>query len=385
MIVGTHHWPAQERVIYGRPAADALDDEVRNAGATRVFFTTTRSISHGIFIAKLIERLGQRFVGKFDAITAHSPREAVIAGTEALRASKANLMVAIGGGSVIDATKVMLLALWRGIHDKEALSTLAGIGASASAWSADPQRLRMIAIPTTFSAAEFSPQAATINTERRIKQMYMHPLAVPKSVILDPAATLETPINLLLSTGIRAIDHAIEGWCSIKTTPIADASNREAMQLLAKSLFQIKHDPQNLEPRAMAQHGMWLTRIATMAEIPYGASHGIGYLLGGGRGIPHGITSCVTLPAVMTWNENTNGARQADISAMFGGSGRSAGSVLREFIIALNLPSRLREVGIEHAELPIVAANWDGGGPIATNPRRVHDKSDLLEILELAW
>ena len=388
MHIGTHHWPAQERVIYGRPAVESVAEEIARAKAERVFMTTTRSISNGALVERIVESLGRRFAGKFDAISAHSPREGVIAGAQALRAANADLVVAVGGGSVIDATKVMLLALWRGARSVDELSALAGVrgaGAEASAWGAEPQRLRMIAIPTTLSAAEFFPSAGVTDLQRHVKQMYTHPLAVPKAVILDPAATLETPMELLLSTGMRAVDHAVEGWCSVKSAPMADAANREAMRLLALSLPKIKFDPENLEHRALAQHGMWLSRIASMAGIPFGASHGIGYLLGGGRGVPHGITSCVALPAVMTWNATANEARQADVSAAFGGKGQAAGAVLRQFILDLGLPVRLRDVGIARDELPAIAAGWDGGAPISTNPRKLRGKEDLLEILELAW
>ena len=385
MLTGVHHWPAQQRVIYGTPAAEALQAEVRRADARRVLVTTTRSLTNGALVARLIAALGERCAGKFDAIAAHSPREAVIAGAQVIGAAQADLVVAIGGGSVIDATKAMLMALWRGVRSVEELSALSGKPADASAWDAEPQRLRMLAIPTTLSAAEFFPHAGVTDMQRRLKQMYTHPLAVPKAVILDPAATLETPLDLMLSTGMRAVDHAVEGWCSVRAAPIADASNRESMRLLARALAQIRRDPADLEARAHAQHGMWLSRIATMAGIPYGASHGIGYLLGGGRGVPHGVTSCVALPAVMTWNQPANAARQAQVSEAFGFAGEPAGEMLRRFIASLGQPTRLREVGIARDELAGIAASWDGTGPIATNPRPVRGKDDLLEILELAY
>ena len=389
MIAGTHHWPAQERVIYGKPAADVVADEVKRAGAQRVFVTTTRSITNGALVARIVASLGDRFVGKFDAIAAHSPREAVIAGATLIRESHADLVIAVGGGSVIDATKVMFLAIWRGAKSVDELSKLAGVrgGANpeASAWTWDPQALRMIAVPTTLSAAEFFTSAGVTDVQRHVKQMYSHPMAVPKAVILDPAATLETPIDLMLSTGMRAVDHAVEGWCSVRSAPIADACNRESMRLLADSLARMRRDPNDLDARATAQQGMWLSRIGTMAGIPNGASHGIGYLLGGGRSVPHGVTSCITLPPVLTWNASVNAARQAQVSEAFGGAGEPAGEVMRRFVTSLGQPTRLRDVGISREELPSIAASWDGTGPIATNPRPVRNKDDLLEILELAY
>ena len=389
MITGTHHWPAQERVIYGKPAEEALAEELLRIKAERVFITTTRSITNGALVARIVKSLGGKFAGKLDAIAAHSPREAVLAGAAALRASRADLIVAVGGGSVIDGTKVMLLALWRGVTDPESLSKLAGVRGSArneaSAWGAEAQSLRMIAVPTTLSAAEFFPSAGVTDVQKRVKQMYFHPLFVPKTVILDPAATLETPMELLLSTGMRAVDHAVEGWCSVKTAPMADATNREAMRLLYLSLKDIKNKPQDLEARSLAQHGMWLTRLASMAGIPNGASHGIGYLLGGGYGVPHGITSCVTLPAVMDWNAGVNAGRQEEVATAFGGAGKPAGAALRTFVTSLGLPTRIREVGVTKEQLPAIAASWDGTGPIATNPRKINSKEELLALLESAW
>src|SRR5262245_16237374 len=388
-IIGTHHWPAQQRVIYGKPAMDPLAEEWKRTGAQRVFVTTTRSITYGALVARIVAALGDRFCGKFDAIAAHSPREAVIVGAALIREARADLVVAVGGGSVIDATKVMFLAIWRGARSVDELSKLAGVrggnNPEASAWEWDTRALRMIAIPTTLSAAEFYTSAGVTDVQRHVKQMYSHPMAVPVSVILDPAATLETPIDLLLSTGMRAVDHAVEGWCSVRSAPIADACNRESMRLLADSLARIRREASDLEARAAAQQGMWLSRIGTMAGITNGASHGIGYLLGGGRGVPHGVTSCITLPAVLTWNASVNAARQALVSEAFGGAGQPAGEVMRRFVTSLSQPTRLRDVGIARKELPAIAASWDGTGPIATNPRPVKSKDDLLEILELAY
>jgi maleylacetate reductase len=260
-----------------------------------------------------------------------------------------------------------------------------GKATEASAWSADPQALRMIAVPTTLSAAEFFPNAGVTDVQRRVKQSYSHPLAVPKAVILDPAATLETPMELLLSTGLRAVDHAVEGWCAAKRVPIADAANREAMRLLAASLVKMNSERDDLEHRALAQHGMWLSRIGSMAGVPMGASHGIGYLLGGGYGVPHGITSCITLPAVLAWNAPANGERQAEVAALFGAAARPAGEVMRDYVASLGLPTRLRDVGLKRGDLPRIAASWDGAAPIATNPRKVNSTHDLLEILALAY
>lgn len=386
---GTHPWLAQQRVHYGRAAAPLLRDEVAKAGARRVFVTTTRSLTDRAFVAGCIEALGDAFAGKFDAIAAHSPREAVIEGARRIRESGADLVVAIGGGSVIDATKVMLQSVWYGIDTVEGLDAIVGGrnrgGMDPSAWEADPQALRMIAVPTTLSAAEFSHIAGVTDVAKRVKQMYGHPLAVPKVVILDPAATLDTPAELLLSTGMRSMDHAVERWCATASLPLPDALSVHAMRMLAQCLPRVKASPDDLQARSDCQVAMWLSLLPQTAGVPFGASHGIGYILGGAYGVPHGVTSCLMLPAVLQWNEGVNGERQRTVAEALGRPGERAGIAMREFVRDLGVPWRLRDVGIAREQLPEIASRYDGTGPISTNPRPVGGVADIVGILELAW
>jgi maleylacetate reductase len=123
-----------------------------------------------------------------------------------------------------------------------------------------------------------------------------------------------------------------------------------------------------------------------MAGIPYGASHGLGYLLGAYKGVPHGITSCLTLPAVLAWNEPVNADRQRAVAEAFrrSGEGSSASAAMRSFVESLGLPARLAQVGIGRDDLGAIAGSWDGAGPITANPRPVRGKEDLVEILALA-
>jgi maleylacetate reductase len=383
-LAGIHHWPAQQRIISGIPFVSAMMQEISRTKAKRVFVTTTRSLGNGGIVADAIDALGPLFAGKFSAIGAHSPRQSVIACLEAVRAAKPDLIVAIGGGSVIDATKVVLIAFWKGVTSAEGLNAFAGKPMDASAWDDDAQILRMIAIPTTLSAAEFFHTAGVTDTSRQVKEGFQHPLAVPKTVILDAAATIETPLELLLSTGMRAVDHAVESWCAVRTTPLADATSLHSMRMLASSLPAIHADPKDMHARLEAQVAMWISRISSMSGLPFGASHGLGYLLGVLRGIPHGITSCVTLHAVLRWNQPVNGDRQRDVAAAFGSASDSAGEAIEQFVRKLGLPSRLSQIGITRDDISVIAARYDGTGPIKTNPRPVHGAADLVEILSLA-
>ena len=376
-----HQWPAQGRVHHGAALAEALPREV--AGAARVVLVTTRSLAGGALATAAARAIGDRLAGTFAAMRAHSPVEDVLALAALLRDREADLVVALGGGSVIDGSKVACLALWRGITEAGALvAAAASRGAAPGDWEGAPPAPRIVAIPTTLSAAEFAPHAGYTDLVAGRKYRALDPWMVPRAVILDPAATLETPGELLLSSGIRALDHAAERWCSSAPQAFSDAVSRQAMLMLAEGLPRVRRHPDDLAARALCQQAMWLSVMGGWSGVPVGASHGIGYILGAAKGVPHGITSCLMLHAVMRWNAPVNEARQRDVAHILGGE--EAGPAIEAFVRGLGLPTRLSEQGIARDEIPGLAARWTGDAPIATNPRPVTSARDVEAILRLA-
>jgi maleylacetate reductase len=376
-----HQWPAQARVYHDVSVAEALPGEVGTTA--RIALVTTRSLVKSRIAASVREALGAQLVAESAAMRAHSPVEDVLALARLLRESRAELVVALGGGSVIDGAKVACLAVWRGITERAALVEAAvSRGASPGAWDGAAPAPRLVAVPTTLSAAEFAPHAGYTDLSEGRKYRALDPWMVPRAVLLDPAATLETPAALFLSSGIRALDHAAERWCALEPAPFSDAVSRQAMLMLAEGLPRVAQAAGDLRARALCQQAAWLSVQGGWAGVPVGASHGLGYILGAARGVPHGITSCLMLHAVMRWNAPVNAARQADIAAIFGGA--EAGPAIEDFVAGLGLPTRLHQQGITEAEIAGLAARWTGDAPIATNPRPVRGAADLEEILRLA-
>ncbi|MCA3422007.1 MAG: iron-containing alcohol dehydrogenase [Roseomonas sp.] len=376
-----HQWPAQARVYHDVSVAEALPGEIGTAA--RIALVTTRSLVKSRIAESVREALGARLVAESAAMRAHSPVEDVLALAALLRESRAELVVCLGGGSVIDGAKVACLAVWRGITERAALIEAAvSRGTSAGAWDGAAPSPRLVAVPTTLSAAEFAPHAGYTDLAEGRKYRALDPWMVPRAVLLDPAATLETPAELFLSSGIRALDHAAERWCALQPAPFSDAVSRQAMLMLAEGLPRVAEAAGDLRARALCQQAAWLSVQGGWAGVPVGASHGLGYILGAARGVPHGITSCLMLHAVMRWNAPVNAARQADIAAIFGGA--EAGPAIEDFVAGLGLPTRLHQQGIMEAEIPGLAARWTGDAPIATNPRPVRGAADLEEILRLA-
>jgi maleylacetate reductase len=389
---GTHRFPLQERVIYGKPAAAAVAGEVKALGVDRVYVMSTRSLGgEGGLASQIAAALHPHCGGLYAGITAHSPRECVIEGAARARAADAQLLVAVGGGSVIDATKAMLLCLWFSLTETEEMEAYRRGGAKAA--HLDPSRrpegmehaIRMLAVPTTFSAAEFTSAAGITNASRGAKEGFEHPLLIPQTVVLDPAATLATPPELLLSTGVKALDHAVERFCTPETNPYSDATASEAIRLLARALPAIKARPDELPARLDGQLGMWLSITGGVEGIGIGASHAIGHILGGRMHVPHGITSCVTLPAVLRWNASVNAPRQRRISALMGASERVTSELIREMVDGLGLPTRLRDIGIRREDFVAIAEHTMRDPAVPANPRKITGPQDIEEILDIAW
>lgn len=387
---GVFTMQAQERIVFGEPAGEALLTEIKQRGARRVFVTSTRSLaklSDGP-LQKIEAALGSLHVGTFSAIASHSPREDVIAGAAAARAAEADLIVAIGGGSVVDATKAMLMCLWHNLDSPASMEPYRSgrdDGRIPTPMAPPADAIRMIAIPTTLSAAEFTPNAGVTNSETHFKQSFSHRLFVPMTVILDPVMTLATPEWLLVSTGIRSVDHAVESYCSPTANPATEPLSLQGLRLLHRALPAIVERPEDLAARLDAQFGMWQAIAASIAGAGSGASHGIGYVLGSGYGVPHGHTSCVMLPAVLRWNASFNGERQKALSAAMGAPDRPAGDLIAELVQRIGQPGNLRALGIKREDLPEIAERAMTYAPVRRNPKKISGPGDVSEILEIAW
>ena len=390
MLSGIHGHQDIERVVYGKAAGAAVLAEAERLGAKRIFVTTSKSVAQSPLLARIVATLGARHVGTYAGITAHSPRPCVIEGAKLARKAAADLIVAVGGGSVIDATKVMLIALWQNATKIEDLDAYRagrpkeGAAPPAEAISPPPDAVRMIAVPTTLSAAEFNAFAGITDLRHGIKESFGHRLIVPRVIVLDPAATLATPMGLILSTGLKAVDHAIERLCSQQAHPFAIGTATEALKLLAKALPAHKERPDDMETRLALQFGMWLSIGAGTSGVGVGASHGIGHVLGAACHVPHGHTSCVMLPAVLRWNLPANADRQKRVSEAFGQPAVPAADLVAKLVDTLGLPRHLADVGVGRDRFREIAEKAMHDRAVLNNPRPIREPAQVVEILELA-
>lgn len=388
MQSGTMAFTAMNRVIFGKPAAESIVAEADRLQARRVFVLTGRTLNTQTEeVDKIRRALGQRFAGVHDDMPAHTPRESVVACANAARDAGADMLVNFGGGSVIDGGKAVAICLEHGISTVDGLEPLRSVVENGQRRIPDfrSPAIRQIAVPTTLSAGEHNARAGVTDTRVKLKQSFINRGIVPETVILDPAVTVHTPEWLWLSSGVRALDHAVETYLSIDANDYTDGTALQALRTLGAGLPAVKANGGDLAARLRCMMGAWLSMVGIVSGTRLGASHAIGHILGGSAGVPHGHTSCVMLPYVLDYNAPVNGARQRDVSAALGRPDVPAALVLDRLIRALGMPRTLRDVKVAEADLPRLADNCLLDDWTFSNPRPISRADEVMAILKAAY
>lgn len=260
----------------------ALPELLALFNPSNAFIVTGKSLQTKTNIVSKVEavlKARNLHAGTFSGIGEHSPIANVHTALEQIKKSGSDIIISIGGGSPIDAAKAMIY-----FHQKEH----------------GGEFLKQIAIPTTLSAAEYTTSAGFTNEKGHKSGVQAIQLA-PSAVILDAELTLPTPERLWLSTGIRALDHAIESLYRPGFPLPLHALSYQAIRDLIFYLPRSKSSPQDLEVRQRLQIASWMSLWPLVQEkpTPLGLSHALGHRLGATYAIGHGITSCLTLGPVI--------------------------------------------------------------------------------------
>lgn len=359
---GEYTYVPIERVHFGLGSINNLRNELDRLGSRRPFLVTGQSIAQKTDLVARIERAsGRKLTGVFAEIKQHAPTSGITRAAAAVRETNADSLISLGGGSPIDSTKIIVKDTSRDFQ-----------------LSAMPH----IAVPTTLSAAEFSHLAGMTDEKLNRKTGFRDLRMVPRVIFLDPELTVPTPGWLWASSGIRSLDHAVEAVCSPNHQPYVDTLALEAIDLLFHHLKVSTEDPRNLKSRLNCQLAAWMSD-AGVVSVGTGLSHSIGRVIGATWKIPHGITSCLTLPEVMRMEAKRNPGRLTLIARAEGKNiggvpaekaAQEAADGVADLVRGLGLSKRLRDYGITKDDLPKIARDAAG-----------HESSDALQILERIW
>ncbi len=340
------HWQAPtgefnlsrlERVIYGPGKIAALKDEMERRGLKRAVVVTTEVVAKLPILQQVTGALGSHCASVFSGIIQHVPRGTVNDLQKEIERVNADSLVSLGGGSPIDSAKVAIYGLL------------------------ETRELIHIAVPTTLSAAEYTHAGGVTDESTRVKSGVYDTRVLPRTVIADPALTLSTPDWLWVSTGIRALDHAIECAYAIRHQPISDALAAKSIELFSEHLhpsITTKGDEQ-LEHRGHCQFASWYSIFGAM-NTRFGLSHLLGHQIGPRWDVPHGITSCITLPNSMRFMAEIAAERFGPVAEGYGipfdrsnpkPAALKCADRTEQFIAQFDVPKRLRDAGVPRDEI----------------------------------
>ena len=386
-----------EDVHYGPGCAEALGTTLEHLGVERALLIASNTLATKTpLVDRVQEAADGRIADVFHETIQHVHRGSVLRAAEHARSIGADGIVTFGGGTPNDTGKAVLLALAEGIdeHDGFDASRIRyEYPATVEIPPVKGDAVPLVAVSTTLSAGEFTHFIGITDEARKVKDLYLDKKLAGKAVFLDPLLTLETPMWLWLSTGMRSVDHCVEAICSTTAHPFTDALAIRALSMLSRYLRECMNAPEDLVARTQAHIAAWMS-VCGLANVTLGLSHGIGHQLGARNDVPHGHTSCVMLAPTMDFNREHVGDRQVwiaeamgvDVSRM---SVEDASEAARAAILALvkdlDQPHRLRDVGVEPADFPAIAKDALEDLIVATNPRPVSSPDEVVGLLQTAY
>ena len=348
------------------------------------------SAGHGIgrpmtFTVEPLQKLNQTYlqpnikegVGCFTDLPPHVPDTAIRDALGACMNAGADSIVALGGGSVLDAAKAVS---W--LHHKET-----------------GRYLPIAAFPTTLSGSEFSHYFGITETEGRqkFKRSYAVRETVPKAVFIDPLLVLGTPRALLLSSAIKGIDHAVEGMRRVgKDHPhaiMAASGVDRFLKVLEKwpeeidTVQAMSEGLVSMDDLLQLQLGAWQCYFFP-ASVIYGLSHRIGHVLGGTFGLPHSMTSCITLAPVIRACAESYGDKLEIFSCGRGSptaAARQLADRIANTVAALGLPNRISAFNFDKAQLAQVGELLRSNYPGEVSDLGNDADEKLDELLESLW
>lgn len=372
-------------VHFGAGSIAGLPDHVRALGARHVFVVTDPGVRAAGVLDPVIAALQQAPlpVSVYDRVTADSGSALISEGVEALRASAADLVVGVGGGSALDTAKaIAALATNPG-------SPLEYVGLH----KVRIKPLPVVAVPTTAgTGSEVSLWSVFTDDARKLKVAIGGRLLFPAVAVCDPDLTRGLPRALTASTGMDALAHAVECYTNRACQPISAALALRAIELIGKHLRTAASDA----PDPGSRYGMLLaSTMAGMAMNPtrLGLAHALAMPLGSwDLKIPHGLAIAVTLPLVMQFNCRAAPDRFAAVARALGApvegcSALEAAERAAPFVAALaasiGIPKGLSASGLTASHVPAVVDEAMKSGNVAVNPRAT-SKEELADLLMAA-
>ena len=371
------------KVIFGPGSIGELSMEVSALGR-KAFLVTDRGIIETGLVDQVKEKLGNLLAGVYADVPQDSGMDVVDQGAESALAFGADVIVSLGGGSVIDTAKGMCIVMKEGggLRDFQGMQMLTR------------QQTPHVVVPTTAgTGSEVTSGAVILDKDQGQKIIIFEYFNTPRVAILDPRMTEKLPANLTASTGMDAMTHAVESYVSQTRNPISDAAALHAIKLIVKYLPMAVENGENLMARGQMQIAALLAGWA-FSNAMLGLVHAMAHSLGAICRIPHGLANGILLPHVMRYNSDEVPELTADIAQAMGvavngmNTSTAASAAVDEmeaFIRSVGLDQRLSDLGVNEEELEKCAELSMSDGSVIYNPKMVMDAAEVLNVYRKAY
>ena len=374
------------RIIFAEGAAAQVGPHAARLGARRVLVVSDPGVVRAGLTRPIVESIAGAGLESsvYDAVEPDPRIEIVERALEAYTSRGCDLLVAVGGGSSMDTAKAAAI-----------LTTNPGRIRAYEGWEKfDQPPAPLFAVPTTVgTASEVTPFLVITDPEARFKFTIGSPLAAPRIAFLDPLLVLGLPGNVTAATGMDALTHAIESYTSLLATPLTEGLALHAIRLLAANIRAAVANSHNLAAMTAMLVGANVAGLA-YSNTRLGNVHAMAHPLGAFWKIPHGVANALLLPHVMEFNALACPAKLLEIARAMGepapaglaeyDAALQAAAAVRRLERDLGLPERLRDLSVDRASIPDMAADAMKSANIAINPRKT-TINELIGLLEQAY
>ena len=380
--IGFTQYIAPTMVIAGHGSLPSISREVVRLGGKKAMVITDAGVRDAGLLKLVQEALGEFCAGIFDDISQDSDLDTVDRATDKARELNADMIVSVGGGSVIDTAKAVCVTLKNGgrADDHIGIQRLS-----------EPQTPH-ICIPTTAGTGSEVTSVAVIKSKSAGRKSYIldHYL-IPNTAILDPVFTIGLPASLTASTAMDAMTHAIEALTSTMSNAICEGHALQAIRLITENLPKVLADPTDEDARLNMQIASTLAGWAFNITQP-GLAHSMAHTLGMLADVPHGAACGVVLPAVMRFNVDWATDKLALAAQAMGvkliekkEAALAAADAVEKLMKDAGHPTTIRELNVSEESLASAAFHAIADSPTLFNARPVTDPGLIDELFKAVY
>lgn len=379
--MGITTWSFPTRILFGVGAVSELGAEAKRVGGTRALVVTDKGVVGAGLMSRVEESLKKAGleVAVFDGVLGNPVERNVHDGVLALRDARADVVVAVGGGSPLDVGKLVRL---KARHDRPLVDYDDATGGDRFITADVPP---MLAVPTTAGTGSEVGRSGVVTLDvNHRKTVIFSPHLMPNAAILDPDMTKTMPPFVTAATGFDALTHCLEAYVAKGDHPMADGIALEGIRLCARHLERAVAHGDDLDARGAMMKAAMMGAVAFQKGL--GACHSLAHPLSSECGLHHGLANALALPAVVLFNEAAAADRLGEVGALLGGERTAKGcaAALRALRERCGLPSGLGAARVPRDKIDAMADLAFQDACHQLNPRSC-TRDDLRGLYEASF